>query len=926
MKRLSLIVLFVTLGFLVQANPVEVNLARTSRPVHYSGNERMGQIGHAFVCDGVGYGELDYTYYDWQSNAGARTWTHVWPDGKVNFAYTCATLSDFSDRGTAIGTYDFANDTWIPSGGRVENEKTGFGSIAQYGTNGLVVAAHTANDCGVYIIPDKDNYTPGTIARAGTLDNTKVPTWPNVMTSGPNRNIIHVIATGLNDYMMYYYRSQDGGATWDKQNEILPYMTSEYGEYFSSNCCYWMETTEDNCLALVVNNSWSDGMVLYSYDDGETWERKVFFQHPNPHSDFTYELYFYPRWTSCQWDSQHHLHVLYEFMATSGEPGLGSYHPSIGGVAYWNETMPYNIQGNTQSAISGNLIPGQPFVMDSAYLRQDIYASWWQWPEASHEMWPEYVGYLTPLTDSGYPEDPYNPASFNIDDCSLHGNYNSGVCAFPVLCVVPDTDEMVALWSALDENHTDENGNYYYKLFARYSGDGGVTWSPMVHLTNDLMWNYNEFVYNQAAVVGRKLIVASQVDGQTGSYFQSEDADGSDNHYQGFVFDIDDLFSMGPTPQYTITVAADPANAGVVSGGGTYYSGNTCTLSAMPNEGYLFDSWTKNGNIVSTNPEFSFIATEDASFVAHFSDQIFTITASALPAEGGVVTGGGSFHTGEVCTLTATPNAGYGFFVWHQDGGAVSSNPTFSFSVVENAHFVAVFDEIIENYVITVMADPIEGGVVSGGGTFNAGNICTLSAVPNTGYNFVNWTKNGNVVSASPSFSFNVMENADYVAHFEMQTFTVGVNASPSEGGVVSGAGTYTYGSTATVTVTPNQNYVLLNWTDYGTEVSTESSFSFVVTENHQLIANLDFLEAVEQWEEGYVNVYPNPVNDKLTVEVADPILQYEVYSIDGTRIYGVSNICEKKLEINVKYLPMGTYLIRLTTDNTVLARRFMKQ
>jgi hypothetical protein len=41
-----------------------------------------------------------------------------------------------------------------------------------------------------------------------------------------------------------------------------------------------METTEDNCLALVINSAWSDGIVLYSYDNGETWEKKTFYHHP----------------------------------------------------------------------------------------------------------------------------------------------------------------------------------------------------------------------------------------------------------------------------------------------------------------------------------------------------------------------------------------------------------------------------------------------------------------------------------------------------------------------------------------------------------------------------------------------------------------------------------------------------------------------
>jgi len=45
-----------------------------------------------------GSGELDYTTYDWQTNAGPINRTIVWPDNKVNFAYTMATATNFSDR------------------------------------------------------------------------------------------------------------------------------------------------------------------------------------------------------------------------------------------------------------------------------------------------------------------------------------------------------------------------------------------------------------------------------------------------------------------------------------------------------------------------------------------------------------------------------------------------------------------------------------------------------------------------------------------------------------------------------------------------------------------------------------------------------------------------------------------------------------
>lgn len=478
-------------------------------------------------------GELDYTTYDWQTNAGPINRTIVWPDGKVNFAYTMATQTNYSDRGTGIGTYDYYNDEWIPSEGRVETEKTGFGSICRYKENGIVIAAHTDTQCGFYILDDRNDLAPNSIQRAITFDPTVDPCWPVVMTSGPNRDIIHIIATGYSDNKLYYYRSRDG-QTWEVENAILPYLSAEYGSDWGSNVCYWMETTEDNCLALVVNNAWSDCMVIYSYDDGETWERKVFWHHPGINTTID-DWFLYPRWTSCLWNSNNELCLAYEFNGCSGEPGSGSYYPSLGGIAFWSESMPYH--GDATSLPNGpdptNPMPptqGHPFIMDSAYIYNDIYASLWMWSNATHEMWPEYFGYI--------PE-----GGEVIEDFSLHGGYNCGCVAMPVLCKVPGSDcDLVAVWVTIDQNTIDENGNYIFKLWASYSGDGGRSWQPQVFLSDDFMLTYTEHVYPQATVIDHTLIVAVQTDNTTGTYVMGGDNDPNDNLYTGYTFNLEDLF------------------------------------------------------------------------------------------------------------------------------------------------------------------------------------------------------------------------------------------------------------------------------------------------------------------------------------------------------------------------------------------------
>ena len=69
-------------------------------------------------------------------------------------------------------------------------------------------------------------------------------------------------------------------------------------------------------------------------------------------------------------------------------------------------------------------------------------------------------------------------------------------------------------------------------------------------------------------------------------------------------------------------------------------------------------------------------------------------------------------------------------------------------------------------YAINVSTDPIEGGVVSGSGTYAHGDSITLTAIPNEGYGFCYWEENGEIFSANPTFSFTANYNRDFRAVF----------------------------------------------------------------------------------------------------------------------------------------------------------------
>lgn len=286
-----------------------------------------------------------------------------------------------------------------------------------------------------------------------------------------------------------------------------------------------------------------------------------------------------------------------------------------------------------------------------------------------------------------------------------------------------------------------------------------------------------------------------------------------------------------PTPRYIITVAANPATAGTVTGGGRFAEGTQRTVTATPSIAYNFVNWTKGSTVVSTNGSYTFTVTEAADLVANFAIKTFVVNATAEPTSYGTVAGSGTFEYGSTVTLTASPNLGYVFFNWTKDGEVVSTEPEFSFTAVDGVagDYVAHFATKI--YTITASANPTAGGTVRGAGPIQEGQTCTLLATPNIAYNFVSWTQNGNVVSTNPSYSFEVVDDASFVANFEMKTFEIVTTASPAAYGQALGGNTYNYGATVNLAAIPSGDYIFANWTKDGEVVSTSATYSFTAVD-----------------------------------------------------------------------------------------------
>ncbi len=162
------------------------------------------------------------------------------------------------------------------------------------------------------------------------------------------------------------------------------------------------------------------------------------------------------------------------------------------------------------------------------------------------------------------------------------------------------------------------------------------------------------------------------------------------------------------------------------------------------------------------------------SFVAGGANEVpKQVTVTVDPTDAGSVTGAGDYYLGQNVTLTATPNEGYSFVGWLENGKLVSSDTTYTFKVTADHNLTASFTTI--SYTVTVT--PEENGTTAGSGTFGENAEVTVTATPNTGYKFVGWYENDVLIpDAGATYTFEVTADRNLTAKFEKITYSIAVD------------------------------------------------------------------------------------------------------------------------------------------------------
>jgi len=274
---------------------------------------------------------------------------------------------------------------------------------------------------------------------------------------------------------------------------------------------------------------------------------------------------------------------------------------------------------------------------------------------------------------------------------------------------------------------------------------------------------------------------------------------------------------------YSIVGTSNSTAMGSVTGGGTYTYLHEMSLTATPAFGYHFVQW----NDQNTDNPRTITVTRDSAFTAQFAANSYVITAEPNNPTMGSAYGSGTYNFNTTATLTAVAEYGYHFTQW-SDG--VTDNPR-TITVQNNATYTAQF--AINSYILTVQSSNPAIGTTSGGGSYNYMTPVNITAIPNVGYHFTQWS-DGN--TDNPRL-VTVVQNATYTAQFAINSYAVSVTCNNSSMGSVSGSGTYNHNSIATLTATAYYGYHFVQWQDG----NTENPRTVVVTDSTQYMAQFDF-------------------------------------------------------------------------------------
>lgn len=423
---------------------------------------------------------------------------------------------------------------------------------------------------------------------------------------------------------------------------------------------------------------------------------------------------------------------------------------------------------------------------------------------------------------------------------------------------------------------------------------------------------------------------------------------------------------VAPVVNHTITVSANPAEAGTVTGGGEFEETDEITVEAVANEGYEFVNWTEDEVEVSTDAEYTFEVLADRALVANFKEvEPVKLYLNAKDWGYGDARFAAYFFDpakwvdmtkveGETYIYEVEVPAGYTqvIFVrmngnttennwdnkWNQTGNLTiptdgknmfkpddwndktttwsTYTPSVKYTFTEGSTWYIDFSAITgkkgANYPKTNVAD-IDYSANAGGTVIPV--TFTADVTWAEGATFIKTEEGGwdALTFTTPTEGANCAQVAadgksyTWTTYVPVVIYTVTATA---ENGTVEGAGDYEEGTEVTLTATAAEGYEFVNWTKGEEVVSTENPYTFVVTADVALVANFAVVEPeviAYELNGGELPTATVPTQDSLIAAFKDGYNAYFGVSVATTR--AIDNFLYAGAAVNVPTCDVSLFM-----------------
>lgn len=272
--------------------------------------------------------------------------------------------------------------------------------------------------------------------------------------------------------------------------------------------------------------------------------------------------------------------------------------------------------------------------------------------------------------------------------------------------------------------------------------------------------------------------------------------------------------AVGAKEKVRLTIVATPREGGSVSGDGLHVVGTAVDVVAVPQAHYRFVEWA---GAAVVNPSSArtqlYMGKVPQALVAIFEPEQVELTVRAEPENGGVAEGGGFRPYGGQVPVTARAHPGFEFAGW--EGPVLdprAAQTRLAKPLAPGMSVVAKFRLREEQFALSVVAVPTDGGTVLGGGNFTRGTQAEIQAVAAPGFFFNGW--DGAVQDkGKPATKVFIKENSEVRAQFVAESVMVGATVSPEGAGEVSGdLGPMAWTKKRKIKALPREGYAFERW------------------------------------------------------------------------------------------------------------------